>query len=249
MQTKILTNKSLVTLSTFLGIMLICVSPAHAMHIAEGILPASWAGLWFVLTIPFMIWGLRDLHIRSEQNPQFKSLVGLVGAAVFVFSCMPIPVPIAGNCSHPVGTGLAAILVGPSLAVVITSITLLLQALFLAHGGITTLGANIFAMGVVGGFVGYGVFSLARRCGASWIVAAFIAGMISDWATYTATSFVLASGLHTGTTVWNMFLGILVYFIPTQLPLGIMEGAVSAGAIRFISIRQPELITVFAGGR
>ncbi len=224
-------------------------TPAYAMHIAEGILPPGWAGFWFAAIMPFMIWGLKDLRRRSGQNPQFKSLAGLVGAAVFVFSCMPIPVPIAGSCSHPVGTGLAAILVGPLLAVIITSITLLLQALFLAHGGITTLGANIFAMGVVGSFVGYGTFKLARRCGASWFVSAFLAGMLSDWATYTATSFTLAAALSTGPALWNMFYGILAAFVPTQLPLGIMEGMVSAGAVRFMRTRQPELITVLAGGR
>ncbi|MDP2991295.1 MAG: energy-coupling factor ABC transporter permease, partial [Kiritimatiellota bacterium] len=83
-------------------------SPAYAMHISEGILPAAWAGLWFAVSLPFIAWGLRDIRERSRKAPEFKALVGLMGAAVFVISCMPVPVPIAGTCSHPCGTGLAA---------------------------------------------------------------------------------------------------------------------------------------------
>ncbi len=93
-------------------VLLFAATPAHAMHIAEGILPLQWAILSFMLSVPFIFWGLRDLRIRSEREPHLKAFVGLVGAAVFVISCMPIPVPTAGTCSHPCGTGMAAILIG-----------------------------------------------------------------------------------------------------------------------------------------
>ena len=76
---------------------------------------------------------------------------------------MPVPVPVVGSCSHPAGTGLAALMIGPAATAVIASIALFLQALFLAHGGLTTLGANLFSMGVAGAFAGYGAFLLARR--------------------------------------------------------------------------------------
>jgi len=216
--------------------------PASAMHISEGILPAPWAGLWYVVALPFLAWGLRDLRVRSHQTPFFKPMVGLMGAAVFIISCLPIPVPTAGTCSHPCGTGMAAILIGPPLTVVITSIALLLQALFLAHGGLTTLGADIVSMGIAGAFVGYGVFRLARRLGAPAVVAAFLAGMLSDWATYAATSFELASALRGSGSMAAMFAAIAAAFLPTQLPLGIVEGFVTAGAWRFIESRRPGLI-------
>jgi cobalt/nickel transport system permease protein len=230
------------------GSTLLLPSTASAMHIAEGILPAPWAALWFVLAAPFVAWGLRDLRVRSEQVPHFKPLVGLVGAAVFIISCMPIPVPTAGTCSHPCGTGLAAILIGPWLTVVVTTVALVLQALFLAHGGLSTLGADTFSMGVAGAFVGYGVFRLARRLGAGWMVAAFLAGVLSDWATYTVTSFELATALHGDGSLGTLFAAILLAFVPTQLPLGIFEGFLSAGAYRFICTRRPELVQKLAVG-
>jgi len=212
-------------------------SPAWAMHVSEGILPVGWAGLWYAVTLPFIALGLRNLRRRTDAEPHVKPLVALVGAGVFVISCMPIPVPVAGTCSHPVGTGIAAILIGPTLTTVVASIALVLQALFLAHGGLSTLGANVFAMGVVGAFSGYGAFLLCKRLGASPMIGAFFAGLVGNWSTYAATSFVLAAALAGESQMTSMMSGILLAFTPTQLPLGIVEGFVSAGAYGFIRSR------------
>jgi cobalt/nickel transport system permease protein len=144
---------------------------------------------------------------------------------------------------------MAAILIGPSLTVVVTSIALILQALFLAHGGLTTLGANILSMGVMGAFTGYGAFVLARRLGVPWLAAAFLAGLLSDWATYAGTSFFLATALHGDSSVETLFLTILLAFVPTQLPLGILEGLITAGAYRLVHSRRPEFLGMLAKGR
>lgn len=226
----------------FLAAFVLSPSPALAMHIADGILPPQWAGLWWMIAIPFVALGLRSLRKRNAKDPQFKALVGLVGAAVFIISCMPIPVPTAGTCSHPCGTGLAAILIGPSLTVLITSVALVLQALFLAHGGFTTLGADILSMGVGGAFAGYAIFRLMRSIGAPFFVAAFCAGLLSDWVTYSITSVQLASALHGSASFGAAFGALLVAFAPTQIPLGILEGFVTAGAYQFIVRRRPELL-------
>jgi cobalt/nickel transport system permease protein len=230
------------------GLLALGPGTAHAMHIAEGILPPLWALFWFALSAPFMLMGLRTLRLRSAQEPQYKALVGLMGAGVFVISAMPIPVFTAGTCSHPCGTGIAAILIGPSVTVVLASIALTLQTLFLAHGGLTTLGANILTMGVAGAFTGYGVFVVAKRLGAPWMVAAFLAGLLSDWITYGATSLILALGLHGDAALGTMFASIAVAFIPTQVPLGILEGFIAVGSYRFVLNRRPEFLGMLAKG-
>jgi cobalt/nickel transport system permease protein len=228
------------------GTAVLLPAPAFAMHISEGILPISWAALWYAVALPFVAWGLRDLRRRSENAPSFKPFVGLVGAAVFLISCMPIPIPTAGTCSHPAGTGLAAILIGPGLTVVVASIALTLQALFLAHGGLTTLGANIVSMGVAGAYAGYGIYVIGLRLGLPWAVAAFLAGLFSDWATYAMTSVELAAALHGNGSFSAMLSLILLAFVPTQLPLGIVEGFLCAGALRFVRNRKPELLRTTA---
>ncbi len=217
-------------------------STASAMHITEGILPPQWAGLWFILALPFVAWGLRDLRTKSQWDPSFKLLVGLIGSAVFVISCMPIPVPTVGTCSHPCGTGMAAIIIGPTLTVVVSSIALLLQALFLSHGGLTTLGGNIMSMGIVGAFSGWAVFHITRKIGLPVWIAAFLCGVISDWATYATTSFELASALHGTGSFLHMFTAIGVSFMPTQIPLGIFEGVFTAVIYQFITAHRPGLI-------
>ena len=130
----------------------------------------------------------------------------------------------------------------------VASVALVLQALFLAHGGLTTLGADVVSMGVAGAFVGYGVFHLSLRMGVPWLAAAFLAGMLSDWATYSVTSFQLATALHDRESFRTLFSAILLAFVPTQLPLGLFEGFLSAGAYRFIKIRRPELLKILVKG-
>ena len=135
------------------------------------------------------------------------------------------PGPDGGSCSHPCGTGLAAILIGPGITVVVASTALLLQALFLAHGGLTTLGANLVSMGVVGAYLGSGVFLVARKVRIPWLLAAFLAGLVSDWGTYATTSFELSAALARDGSMGSLFLPILAAFAPTQVPLGIFEGS------------------------
>lgn len=232
-----------------LFVMTAFAQPAQAMHISEGILPAQWAGLWFVVAAPFVLWGLWVIRGLRKRNSSYMPMLAMVGAAVFLVSCMPIPIPVAGTCSHPCGTGMAAILVGPGPTIVITAIALLFQALFMAHGGLSTLGANICSMGVMGALIGWASFRVVRRLTGSTMIGAFAAGILSDWATYAGTSIFLALGLGgenlrfgTEPATWELFGKIAIAFMPTQIPLGVLEGVLTAGAYAFIARRRPELI-------
>ncbi len=215
---------------------------ALAMHLAEGILPLDWAALWTALAIPFVAVALHLFGQRARRNAVHKPLVAMVAAAVFVMSCMPVPVPTAGTCSHPCGTGFAAIIIGPWMTILVTVVALLLQATFLAHGGFTTLGANVLSMGIVGAFVGHLVFRLLRRLGAPLWGAAFAVGLLADWATYAMTSFEIATAFHGARSLGAMFVAVALAFVPTQLPLAILEGFLSAGAVTFLARRRPELL-------
>lgn len=215
---------------------------AFAMHISEGILPFSWALFWFVASAPFLALGLRTLAKRSEQDLSIKPLVGMVAAVVFIISCMPVPVPTAGTCSHPCGTGLAAVLLGPSLGVVVAAVALLIQALFLSHGGLSTWGANLFTMGVMGSFVSYAAFRGLRTVGIGVIVAAFVAGLVADWVTYAGTAMIMAAGIRGTSPFWPLAGKIALAFVPTQIPLGIIEGALTAGVVSLLRTKRPDLL-------
>lgn len=225
--------------------LLLTVTDAYAMHISEGILPFNWALIWFIVAVPFIIIGLRRLKQLSRQDISIKPLLGLMAAVVFVISLMPIPVPTAGTCSHPGGTAIPAILIGPSLSVLITTVALLLQALFFAHGGLSTLGADTVSMGVMGAFTGYAIFRFGRRLGLGLPASALLAGILSDWAIYLTTSVQLASGIRGSEPFMPLFIKIVIAFIPTQLPLGIVEGAMTAGMVGLLAKRRADLLVSF----
>ncbi len=211
------------------------------MHIAEGILPAEWAVLWAVPAAAGTAVGLRRLGKRARVEPSVVSLVGLMGAAVFAISLMPIPVPVAGSVSHPAGTPLAAIVVGPMAGIVLAAVSLLIQALFFAHGGLTTLGANIVSEGMVGSLVGFGVFWLLRRSGRSLFWAGFAAGLIGDLAVYMTTAIELALALFPRDEVVRHSAAIFLAFLPTQLPLALLEGVLTGGILRSLAELRPDV--------
>jgi len=219
-----------------------CPAPAQAMHIAEGILPAGWAVLWYCISAVFVITGIIIIRNKTKEIKGLMPLLGVAGAIIFLVSVFPVPVPVTGSCSHPCGTPLGAILVGPFISTVLGALALLIQALFLAHGGFSTWGANIFSMAIIGSFVGFGVFYLFRKLKAPIFVAGFAAGLLGDWATYATTAFELSSALHGSGSLWSMFGTIALAFAPTQLPLGILEGLFTGGVVALVYQRRPELL-------
>jgi len=119
------------------------------MHIAEGFLPLVWCVFWYLLAIPFVIWGARNVSRIYRERPEQKLTLAVAGAFIFVLSSLKLP-SVTGSSSHPTGTGLSAILYGPATMSLLSTIVLVFQALLLVHGGLTTLGANIFSMEVTG---------------------------------------------------------------------------------------------------
>jgi len=224
------------------ALLVLLPTASFAMHISEGLLPFSWASTWFVVSVPFIALGLRTLAKRSANDLSSTPLVGMITAVVFVISCMPVPVPTAGTCSHPCGTGLAAVLLGPTLGVVVAAVALLIQALFLSHGGLSTWGANVFTMGVMGSFSGYLVFRGLRATRVGVVPAAFAAGLIADWATYAGTALILAAGIRGTSPFWPLAGKITLAFVPTQLPLGFIEGAITAGMVSLLCKKRPDLL-------
>ena len=194
------------------------------MHIMEGFLPVEHAIGWGIASAPVVAWGIHSIKKRVAANPELRMLLGVSAAFSFVLSAMKLP-SVTGSCSHPTGTGLGALLFGPAAMAPIGAVVLLFQALLLAHGGLTTLGANIFSMAIVGPFVAYGVFRLAKSLGASMAVGVFLAACLGDLMTYVTTSVQLAWAFPD--PVGGFMASFLKFggiFAITQVPLAISEG-------------------------
>jgi cobalt/nickel transport system permease protein len=194
------------------------------MHIMEGFLPVEHALAWGAASLPFVAMGLRRIKQRVRENPELKMMIGLSAAFAFVLSALKLP-SVTGSSSHPTGTGLGAVLFGPLTMAPVALIVLLFQALLLAHGGLTTLGANIFSMGVVGPLLAYGIFRLGRLVRLPQGMTLFLAASLGDLATYLTTSLQLALAFPDPVSGFSgalaKFAGI---FALTQLPLAISEG-------------------------
>ncbi len=196
---------------------------AYAMHIMEGFLPPVWAGFWFIVVLPFWVLGLRQINRLIAGKPETRLLLGFAAAFAFVLSALKIP-SVTGSSSHPTGTGLGAILFGPLVMSVLGSIVLLFQAILIAHGGLTTLGANAFSMAVVGPFVAWLIWQGLKDRAPIWLTV-FLAAALADLFTYVVTSAQLALAYPDAVGGFAAsFARFGAIFAVTQIPLAISEG-------------------------
>ncbi|MFZ5632572.1 MAG: energy-coupling factor ABC transporter permease [Bacillota bacterium] len=243
-------------MKVFSVLVLFCIfmyySPnAYAMHIMEGFLPVKWCLIWAAATLPFLIIGILSIKKTVRAHPEMKMLLGLAGAFAFVLSALKIP-SVTGSCSHPTGVGLGAVLFGPTAMSVLGCIVLIFQAILLAHGGLTTLGANTFSMAVVGPLAAYGIYKLCQKVGAPPALGIFLAAAMGDLLTYTTTSLQLAlafpaevGGLAAS---FVKFMGI---FAVTQIPLAVSEGLLTVVIFNLLTAHnRQELreLAVITGG-
>lgn len=235
-------HRLIITLSMTIAIIFGYVENASAMHIMEGFIPMKYSILWSVLCVPFFLYGLFSIKRIVGRNRKALLILVMVGAYAFVLSALKIP-SVTGSSSHPTGTGLGAILFGPSAMCVIGVIILLFQAILLAHGGLTTLGANTFSMAIAGPFIAYGIYILCKKVKARKSLGVFLATSIGGLSTYCITAFQLAlahpSEIGGFSTSFIQFLGI---FALTQVPLAIIEGILAVIVIKGLeAYAKPEL--------
>lgn len=224
-----------------LGLLLVMApTAASAMHIMEGYLPKQWALIWFIAFLPFVALGLRKLNQLMSKGRDIKLLLGVVAAFTFCLSALKIP-SVVGSCSHPTGVGLGAVIFGPLPMVVVGTVVLLLQALLLAHGGLTTLGANGFSMAVVGPFVAYGVYKGLRKLNINNKWAIFAGAFLGDLLTYFTTSVQLGLAFPDTAGVATAIVKYLGIFMLTQLPIAVGEGILTVLVFNWISDNKAQL--------
>jgi cobalt/nickel transport system permease protein len=220
------------------------------MHIMEGFLPVKHAIGWSVASAPFVGYGLYIIKKRIREKPEQRMLLGVAAAFTFVVSSLRLP-SVTGSCSHPTGTGLGAVLFGPVAMAPIGAVVLLFQALLLAHGGLTTLGANIFSMAIVGPFAAALIYRLGRTIKLSFGASIFMAASLGDLLTYITTAGQLALAFPDPiggfAASFAKFCGV---FTVTQIPLAISEGLLTLivfNALHRFNARELQDMNVLRG--
>ncbi len=211
------------------------------MHIMEGFLDPIWCAVWFIVAIPFVFFGAKKVIELMRDHPEHKMTIALSGAFIFLLSSLKIP-SVTGSSSHPTGTGFAVVLYGVCATSFLATIVLLFQALLLAHGGLTTLGANIVSMGIVGplcGFVFWKIFMKATNNNIS--VSLFVATLVADLMTYVVTSIQMT--LNHGKSV-EAFVDFMTNYAATQVPLAIVEGILFYMFAIYLLNNKPEIFDI-----
>jgi cobalt/nickel transport system permease protein len=156
------------------------------MHVPDGFLSPQVSLPAFAVAAPLWLWAARR-HFGRESAESLP-VIGALTALAFVIQTIMLPLP-GGTSTHLVGVALLALLFHPLVAFVSESLVLLLQALFFGAGGITVLGVNALAMGLMGPLAGWIVWRLLRRF--SEKAALFLAG----WSSMQAATLLVAGAL------------------------------------------------------
>ncbi|OED30057.1 energy-coupling factor ABC transporter permease [Methanosphaera sp. WGK6] len=210
------------------------------MHIMEGYLPPEWCALWIIICIPVVIYGIMQIKKATENNDEAMPLLALSGAFMFILSSLKMP-SVTGSCSHPCGNGLGAVFFGPAVTAVLSVIVLLFQAILLAHGGLTTIGANIFSMGIVGPLCGWLVWKGLRKINISAPISMFFTAFVADLMTYVMTAIELSLAFPKP-SFGEALVTFLVIFAITQIPLAIAEGILTTVIYNYISDARPDIL-------
>jgi cobalt/nickel transport system permease protein len=215
------------------------------MHISEGIITGAPAAAYAAAGLTLMGLGTWRMKKFAARFPDKKPLIGMGGALIFFVSLIPLPA-FTGTCSHPCGTPLIAILLGPSIAIALAGIALLLQAAFFAHGGFSTWGANVLTLGLMASLGGWLTFRGARKLGLPLWLAGGAAGLVGDILTYAAAGLILSVALvHAPTPQYSLkgyLAAIYAAYLPTQLPIALGEMALTGLALQYVFRQRPEVL-------
>ena len=179
------------------------------MHISEGIITGYPAAAYTAAGLALMGLGTWRMKKFAAKFPDKKPLIGMGGALIFFVSLIPLPA-FTGTCSHPCGTPLIAILLGPAIGIGLAGIALLLQAAFFAHGGFSTWGANVLTLGLAGCVTGWLTFRGARKLGLPLWLSGGVAGLLGDIMVYAVSGLILAWTLVHAPTPQYTFKGYLI---------------------------------------
>jgi len=207
------------------------------MHIPDGFLDARTAVASGALAVAGVGFALRT--VRRRVPARRIPLIGL--AAAFVFAAQMLNFPVAGGTSgHLIGGVLAAVLLGPSAAMLVMTAVLLLQCLMFADGGVTALGANLFNMAIVAPGVGYAIYALVRRLAGGNLRARLLGTAFAAWCSTMAAAIACAGELAlSGTVAAGVALPAMA---GVHALIGIGEALISTLVVAGVAQLRPELL-------
>ncbi len=204
------------------------------MHIPDAFIPIWQGAIYWIIALVFIALALR--WAKNEMTEEKVPLIAVLAAGIFALQSFNLPVSM-GTTGHLVGGALAAIVLGsPFAAVFILTLVLIVQGVLFGDGGITTMGANILNMGVIGGFVGFygfkGLMFTTKNVSISAFIAAWLACLVPALAAAVEMYFAGTFPLEIGLVAMGLYHAVI----------GIIEGLVTVVAINLILHVRPDVI-------
>jgi cobalt/nickel transport system permease protein len=210
------------------------------MHMADALLSPAVGGTMWAATGAIIIYCSKK--IKHSLDDRKIPLMGVMGAFIFAAQMINFAIPATGSSGHLGGGLLLAILLGPSAAFLTLASVLTVQALFFADGGLLALGCNIFNLGFAPCFIAYPLIYqritkgnlTAGRLLFGAMTAAIIGLQLGSLGVVIQTN---VSGMLS-----LSFSSFLLLMQAIHLPIGIIEGLVTAGVVSFIWRARPEIL-------
>lgn len=192
------------------------------MHIIEGYLPMVWCLIWFILSIIVIVVGCIQLKKLIAHAPDVKKFLAINGIVMF-FASLIFSIPSLNGCRSSVPfNALSGSVLGPAITSVVVAIVLLLQAFILGYGGLTTLGANIFAMGVVGPLAACLVYHYANKFSIPNIISLILAVIFANLFT------ILTTAVQYGLVFGDIYKFFVILFVG-QIPMLVIDIILTVG--------------------
>ena len=209
------------------------------MHAPDGFLNAGTAVVTALISVLVVGFALRQS--KEQLKDRAIPLAGITAAFIFAAQMFNFPVA-AGTTGHLIGGALAAILLGPSVGVVVVTIVVVVQALAFADGGLTALGYNVLNMAIVPAYGGYAVFRLIR----SWLPQSsggvIGATGVAAWASVVLSALAFSLEWLFGASAPVSFDDVFVAMVGVHALIGIGEAVISSLAVGAVLASRPDLV-------
>ena len=203
------------------------------MHIPDGFIPIAQCLVYYVILIVALYFSVK--WARSNLDEKRIPLIAVLAAGIFAIMSMNMPIPF-GTSGHMVGGALVAIVfMAPEAAILVFTAVLLIQALFFGDGGITALGANVFNMAIVGGFVGLYTFK-----GLQGIIGKYPSAFVAAWLATLVAAVVAAIEMAIAGT-FPLTVGIASMALYHAF-IGIIEGVLTVIVLYALEKFRPDLL-------
>jgi len=209
------------------------------MHVPDGFLNVGTSLATGAASAGTVAVALRQTsaRVRDAQVP----LAGL--AAAFVFAAQMVNFPVAaGTTGHLLGGALVAILLGPSLGLVVVTVVVVVQALVFADGGLTAIGTNVLNMAIVTSLGGWAVFRFVRRLLPATARAVVVATWIAAFASVLLSSMAFSLEWLFGATAPVAFDTVFVAMVGVHALIGVAEAVISALTVQAVLAVRPDLV-------